>query len=228
DLALERGVGDAVETRDVGVELGNRLADLREFTLDLACEQVDVGRDLEPRIVADVREHRIERNREAPELLRLRELLNDAPEYGRRRRQQIEGATRQHGSLHTVARSKLPLSEDQHAEFAARQEGRRQEGTERTPQDDDVVVSRGTHRASPPGSTTTKSRAPGRLIVRTRPSASHCKARGKRTCSCSRMRRRRSSCESSGCTGTVACAMMGPESTPASTKCTVQPAIFTP
>src|SRR5207245_985253 len=67
-----------------------------------------------------------------------------------------------------------------------------------------------------------------RPAIVSRPSAKRRMASGYRRCSSTRMRADKDSSVSSGCTGTLACRIIGPVSTPSSTKCTVAPATLTP
>ena len=67
-----------------------------------------------------------------------------------------------------------------------------------------------------------------RSSITTRRSAMARTTAGSSRCSSARMRARSDSSSSSSCTGTAAWAMIGPVSTPPSTKWTVQPVIFTP
>ena len=237
-VALEGGVGGGVGARELGVEIVDDATNVREFAVDLAREELRVGRQLEARIGREDLQHRVERAEATAERLRLRELDEHAPPRRRRRREERERAAREHEAVVAVGRACAAVTEHEHAPRPPREQRRRGERADAP------------HRARRRRSASSSSRQPSWDPWGARAASSRARGRGRwaragdagerhhldavvgdpledrrrgaraprRGCAREARPRRRSSS-----TGTTACAMIGPVSVPASTKCTVQP-----
>src|SRR5689334_3837850 len=233
-IVLEHGVGRGIDVGELRVKIVDYAPHFGKLAVDLALEELHVRRKIDAPIVQKELHHRIERHGAPAEGLRLGELREHAFPRGRRGEQHGEGAAPENVPPVLVRRRTLTLPEHEHTEIAPRQERRGHERADRSAEHDDVVVLVGQSRVSPNRRAArspilTRGRMPfdpGTTV--TSPSAMAAMAATRSRCSSCKMRAVSVSSVSPSNTGTTRWAMMGPVSVPVSTKCTVQPATFTP
>src|SRR2546423_4668538 len=117
-LVLEDGIDGGIRARELGIMIVDHPSRFGKLAFDLAFEQLDVRRKLEPAIRKEYLNHRVERPQAPSKGLRLGKLDENAPPGGRRCEEHGEGATPKNVTSESIGRCFLSLTEHQHAKVA--------------------------------------------------------------------------------------------------------------